>query len=294
MSGHFDHIPPTRIMMDLPRVLTSLEGLELMLSGGSTQGECVAVRGEVKSMEHMQGKEGMFSPSFLEPLLKGFPRGSNVSIIGPPGAGKTILCENIANDFLINGGNCLYVTLDKSPDNVRKSFQESRANLSDETYNKRLVFIDGFNWLVGKSQENYHVENLANLTELSIRIASAAYDIASPILLIFDSISPLVVYNSENSVIKFLQLLLARMKDWNGMGVYVVQEGVHSDEFCNTVGYLVDGILDMRMKEEKGKIKRYFRIRNLKFASHETRWIPFAIQAKRKFQLKHACSEETK
>jgi len=122
---------------------------------------------------------------------------------------------------------------------------------------------------------------------LSIRIASAACDLASPILLIFDSVSPLPVYNPENVVVKFLQLLLARVKDWKGIGVYVVQEGVHSGEFCNTLGYLVDGIFDMKMKEERGKITRYFRIRSLKFTSHETKWIPFIIQADRKFKLKH-------
>lgn len=233
-------------------------------------------------------REMKFPPNFLEPLItEGLPAGSNISLIGPPGVGKTIFCENLAKNFLRDGGNCLYVTLDKSPDEVRNDFQKIGTNLSEKKYKKRMVFVDGFSWLIGKSQEAHHIENLGNLTELSIQIASATCDLAAPILLIFDSVSPLSVYNPEDVVIKFLQLLLARIKDWKGMGVYVVQKGVHSTEFYNTLGYLVDGIFDMRMKEENEEIKRYFRVRCLKSMAHETRWIPFVIQTDRSIKLKH-------
>lgn len=283
---------PSRAIIELPRFPTSVEGLDKMMSRGLPQGRCMLVRDEPESGEIARGGKLIFPPDFLGPLInEGLPKGSNISLIGPPGVGKTVFCENLANDFLRNGGNCLYVTLDRAPDDVRNNFQELRTDLSEKEHKKRLVFVDGFSWLIGGSHEDYRVENLANLTELSIRIASAACDLAGPILLIFDSVSPLLVYNPENVVVKFLQLLLARIKDWKGMGVYVLQEGVHSDEFCNTLGYLVDGIFDMKLKEEKGRITRYFRIRNLKFTSHETKWIPFVIQASRKLKLKHRRGE---
>lgn len=243
-------------------------------------------RNSVLSVEMQKKME--FPPDLLGPLIgEGLPEGSNISLTGPPGVGKTIFCENLANNLLQNGVNCLYVTLDKAPDEVRNDFQKIGTNLSEREFVKRLVFVDGFSWLIGKSQEDYNIENLASLTELSIQIASAACDLAGTKLLIFDSISPLSVYNPEDVVIKFLQLLLARIKDWKGVGVYVVQEGVHSAEFYNTLGYLVDGIFDMKMKEEKEEITRYFRIRCLKSMAHETKWIRFVIQADRSFKLKH-------
>jgi KaiC/GvpD/RAD55 family RecA-like ATPase len=288
MNEHLNHTFSLEAIMETTRIPTNVSNINEMLSENLPQERGMIIRSGLESKRKVSIRETVFPPSFLEPLIKeGFPKGSNFSLIGPPGVGKTIFCENLVNNFLRNGGSCLYVTLDKAPDDVRSNFQELRTTLSEKECKKRLVFVDGFSWLIGKSREAYHVENLANLTELSIRVSSAAYDLADPILLIFDSVSPLVVYNPENVVVKFLQLLLARIKDWNGMGVYVVQEGVHSDEFCNTLGYLVDGILDMKMKEEKGKITRYFRIRSLKFMSHETRWIPFVIQTDRKFKLKH-------
>ena len=148
------------------------------------------------------------------------------------------------------------------------------------------MFVDCFSWLTGESREGHHIENLGNLTELSIRIASAACDLTNPLLLVFDSVSPLTVYNPEIVVIKFLQIILARIKDWKGMGIYVVQEGVHSEEFYNTLAYLADGVFDMKISEKKGKLLRHFRIRSLKSMAHETKWIPFVIQTDRSLKLK--------
>lgn len=291
MKKDLNHLP-SGANIELPRFLTSANGLGKMLSGSLSQESYMLLR-EPEPGETAQERKRILPIGLLEPLInEGLPKGSNVSLMGPPGVGKTIFCENLASDFIRKGGNCLYVTLDKAPEDVKNDFRQLRTDLSEEEYKKRLVFVDGFGWLIGKSQEDYRIENLANLTELSIRIASAACDLAGPVLLIFDSVSPLPVYNPENVVVKFLQLLLARIKDWKGMGVYVVQEGVHSNEFCNTLGYLVDGIFDMKMREEKGRITRYFRIRSLKFASHETKWIPFVIQANRKFKLKHRRGED--
>lgn len=286
MSRQLANAPSRETIMEFPRLFTNAERVDEMLSNSSSPRRCMTVQVGSKDGKTTHKRERIFLPSFLESFVEeGFPKGSNISLIGPPTVGKTIFCENLANGFLQNGGSCLYVTLDKAPNDVRNNFQKLETKVSEKEHKKMLVFVDGFSWLIGKSPEQYHVENLANLTELSIRISSAAYGLSGPILMIFDSVSPLVVYNPENIVVKFLQILLARIKDWNGIGVYVVQDGVHSAEFCNTLAYLVDGIFDMQMKEEKGKITRYFRIRSLKFTSHETRWMRFAIQADRKFKL---------
>jgi len=277
---------PTGTVLQRFRLLSSPQSLNQVTVEGPEQTPA-NIPDEPESKEASNERKQTFQPQLLQSLVsEGLPKGSNVSLIGPPGVGKTIFCENLASDFLKNDGHCIYITLDKAPDDIKNDFQTLERNLSKKESKRRLVFVDGFGWLVGKSEENYRIENLANLTELSIRIASAACDLEGQVLLIFDSISPLPVYNPENVVVKFLQLLLARVKDWKGMGIYVVQEGVHSNEFCNTLGYLVDGILDMKLAEEDGRITRYFRIRSLKFAPHETKWIPFEIQPDRKIRLK--------
>lgn len=213
-------------------------------------------------------------------------RGYSILLLGPPSVGKTVFCENLVKFCQQDKLAVLYVSLDKSPDDIKNDLQHLGLNVSLKSSRKSIVFIDGFNWLIGEFQEEFHVDNLGNLTELSIQIASAAESLSEPPLLIFDSISPLLVYNPENVVVKFLQILLAKIRNWRGFGFFVVQDGVHSDGFCNTLSYLVDGIFDMKIKEENDEISRHFRIRSLKSIPHDTKWIQFEIKTNREIKLK--------
>jgi len=226
--------------------------------------------------------KGIDMPANFNILLeKGVPEGNNILLIGPPGIGKTIFCENFLNACLGDGISCIYVTIDKTPSEVKNNLQKGRTKLD----NKNILIIDGYTWLIGKSREQYHIENLSNLTELNFKIISAASSVNKPFFLIFDSLSPLSLYNPENFVMKFLQLLMAKIKEWKGVGLYVVQAGVHSEEFYNTLGYLVDGIFDMKMIEEEKGIKRFFRVRAIGTVSHDTKWVPFIIRDDRTIEI---------
>lgn len=226
--------------------------------------------------------KNILMPSNFSILIEeGIPKGNNILLIGPPGIGKTIFCDNFVNECLKKSINCIYVTIDKTPEEVKNNFKKRGINYVEEC----VTFVDGYTWLIGKSNEQFHIESLSNLTELNFRITSVASSVSKPFILIFNSLSPLSLYNPEKFVMKFIQLLLAKIKERKGVGIYVVQAGVHSEEFYNTLGYLVDGIFDMKMIEEENKIKRYFRVRTINCVSHETEWMPFTIGNKRSIKL---------
>lgn len=224
--------------------------------------------------------------NFLGQLLnKDLPEGSCILLVGPPRAGKTIFCESLANNFLRNNMGCLYVAVDRSPANIRAGFERLGTNAQKMESEKRLAFVDGYNWLTGKSDEMFHIENLANLSEMFIMIERASTYLNGRLLLIFDSVSPLPIHNPEIDVIKFLQLLTARLRNWQGTGIYILQAGVHNEKFLNSLAFLVDGVFEMKMEEERGAIKRYFRIGNLRFMAPRMTWMPFEIEASKGFRL---------
>ena len=226
-----------------------------------------------------------FPLNFGSILENGFPKGCIISLFGPVGVGKTVFCENLAKGFLNSGAGCVYISTEQAPSDIRNDFRTLEADVEKLETQRRFAFIDGYSWLAGSSAETYRVENLANLSELATTIEKAYTNLGQEELIILDSVSPLCLHNPEEDVIKFLQLLAARTKGWGAMGVIVVQAGVHSQEFYNALAYLVDGMFDLRQNQEGNVIKRYFRIRNLRFSAHEVGWMPFIIEAGRGFKL---------
>jgi len=211
---------------------------------------------------------------------KDIPEGSSILLVGTPGAGKTMFCQSLADSFLKSNFSCLYIAVDRAPVDIRKDFGRLGTDIRRMESEKRLAFVDGYGWLSGKSNETFRIENLANLTELIIVIERASSYLGGRILLVFDSISPLPLHNPEIDVIKFIQLLSARLRNWKGIGIYVMQAGIHSEKFCNALAFLVDGIFEMKMEEENdGRIRRYFRIRNLRFMTPRMTWTPFVIES---------------
>ena len=237
----------------------------------------------------MQGRNRLRLPDFIHFLAKdGLVEGSNILLAGPPGVGKTVFCENIVKNYLQESSSCLYITLEKTPEELTFCFQTNGVDLHGDGIRDRMVYVDGYTWLIGKSNEKFFIDSLNNLTELNFKIFSAASQLGSPLIVIFNSISPLSLYNPETFVLKSLQLLFARVKEINAIGIFVVQSGVQSQEFYKTLEYLVNGIFDMKLGEDKGSIVRYFRIRSLSSSSHETNWVPFTIHNTREIEMKAA------
>lgn len=220
--------------------------------------------------------------AFSIPLLTSFvhsnaiPEG-NLIVVGPSGIGKTILCETIMRDLLLNRTRIMYASLDHSPKDIRTRVEAKGISMSEG--DAPLVFVDGYSWLVGEATEKYSARNLSNLSDLSVKMISASNELGKGIFFIFDSVSSLLVYNAENEVERFLGVNMARMKHAHNLGLWVVEEGIHSESFYNVLRHKSDGVLEMKFEEnDRGAVERYIRLHTLKNLKHEIMWKPFDIQ----------------
>jgi len=91
---------PSGETIEMPRFLTSVNGFDETLKGGSPQGQYVVVQEGPRLEEALHKTKPVFPFDFLERFVnEGLPQGSNVSLMGPPGVGKTVFCENLAKTF---------------------------------------------------------------------------------------------------------------------------------------------------------------------------------------------------
>ncbi len=226
-----------------------------------------------------------FPVRFGSILEEGFPKGCAISLYGPVGAGKTVFCENLAKGFLKGESGCVYISTERSPADIRNDFRTLKTDVYELETRGKLTFIDGYSWLAGGSTENFRIENLANPSEFLVVIEKACEHLGQEGLLILDSVSPLCLHNPDGEVTRLLQALAARIKAWEAIGIFVVQAGVHSKEFYNALAYLVDGMFELRQDNDGNTIRRYFRVRNLRFSAHDVGWMPFIIESGRGFKL---------
>lgn len=212
----------------------------------------------------------------LAPLLEsGLPLGTNMVLLGPPGAGKTSFSESLLCECMARGVGGLYITLDHSPAELRARLKDGHSPAGSKP---SLEFVDGYSWRTGGSTERFFVANLFNLSDLSVRIFLAANEMTGRIFFILDSVTTLLTYSSEAEVTRFLDVNMARMRRNANAGVYIVEEGIHSAAFYNSLRHIADAVLEMRIEDED-EIRRYIRVHTFRGANPSSRWVPYPFSS---------------
>jgi len=196
-------------------------------------------------------------------------------LLGPPGSGKSTFCLHFLKAGLINTQPCVIVATDYSPEEVKSGMKRLGVNVTLLEDQSRFRIVDCYSWRTGaRSTSPYHVDNPANLSDVSIAIENARRGLRNP-RVVCDSITTLTLETGEASAQKFLQVLTAKIKEVNGMGILVAEAGIHREEFVTFLRYTCDGVFEMKIEEAKGDLRRSFRIYFLKGIKHSDAWFPY-------------------
>lgn len=189
----------------------------------------------------------------------GIPKGSTILVIGPPGSGKSFLCNQFLDRGLISGQGGLYVTLDNAPQEILGSSEEYGWSFKENQ--EKLKIMDAYSWKLGKEVEGeYAVEGPSDLNQLNMTFTDALEDLEDlDKRIIIDSISTLILYTDPKSTAKFLQVISAKSKSNDGVLLITVEEGAHEDKTMSKLNYTADGVIKLK-KEEEG---RYFMIERM-------------------------------
>src|SRR5881628_2605968 len=215
----------------------------------------------------------------LDPITTGL----NIAVMGPPGVGKTSFCQSLLKEATKVGLKCLYAITNNPLAIVRDQLREQGVPAQGRP--DQVVYVDMYTWLLGeRSPERFQIDNASDMASVSVVLSSAAEAAGDRCFVVFDSLSTLLYYNSEELSIRFMKSHLARMKKHGNIGAYAIELGIHSNSFYNEVRSSFDGVIDLKLDEMDGELRRFVRVYSYRGA-HETKWFRFLIGPDRSVKI---------
>lgn len=190
-------------------------------------------------------------------------------------------CLELSKHFIEREENVIFVTVDAHPETVRQRATDFGLVI-ERVEGSQFVFVDCFSAIVGQeametsTRSILFVNSLSNIEQIGMNIMRASDWLGAQSKVIFYSVSPLFLHNSIQSMAKFFQIVSSTVRTKYGFILFVVHEGVHDESTSNTLKMLVDGVIEMRFRED---LKREIRVHHMRGVSTDTRWIPFEIEA---------------
>lgn len=178
---------------------------------------------------------------------------------------------------------CLYVTTNNPVALIREQLRALGVYPTGKT--EPVTFMDMYSWLLGeRSSERFQIDNASDIAALSVVISTAAEAVGDGSFVVFDSPSTLLAYNSEELTVRFMKSHLARMKKHGNVGAYAIETGIHTDSFYNEMRASFDSVIDMKLEEMDGELRRFVRVYRYR-GGHETKWFRLLIGPDRSVKI---------
>ncbi len=181
----------------------------------------------------------------------GLKKGSNVMVYGPTFTGKAMFVRSLFRKLITSGYGGIYV--------LTRDSAESLIEWLGEDYDPKLVkIIDCVTKSMtgdARDTESIKRETVMDLTGISAKISKFFEEFwrsgVRDLVLVFDSLSTLLMYMNLQTVFRFLHILTGRVKLTGAIAFYIVEEGMHDEKTIVTLKQLFNGMIEF--KEENGK-----------------------------------------
>ena len=164
----------------------------------------------------IKGSESVFS--------KYFPVGNSLLLISPPLSEITVFGLQYLYEGLKRGEPGVYITLDDSPEGLRLNALKFGWPLRNAEKMGLMRWIDVYSIHADKDVKStesiMRIDGPLALTDLSIALSQVQdgfHKLSGSYRFFFDSLSTLLLYNSPNTVYRFLQVLIVNSRPLMGL-----------------------------------------------------------------------------
>ena len=183
----------------------------------------------------------------LDNRIEGIRKGSNFMMIGPPMSGKEFVLNHIMyQGAAINGNAVTTVTTRESGPQILEWFKERKMDLPLE----KIGIIDCVSKTLGSAiPDNENIKMASSpvdLTGIGVKISQFFDEFLKKkniekIQLHVNSVSAILMYSNIQTVFRFLHVFTGRIKSIGGLGIYMIESGMHDDQAIATLKQLFDG-----------------------------------------------------
>ena len=191
--------------------------------------------------------------SLDEILSGGYPGGSTILIIGPPGIGKELLIYQFIISGLSQNDFSFYIT----KRTVSEVLHDSRAFGFDADLAKVSL------WMANSGgQLKFDIDDITNLS-LMVKEVVKKED-GKRIRIAIDALSSILMLNPSETIYRFLAHLFAGIKERDLVLLATLEEGMHSAQVFSAMAELFDGVMELKLYEEGFKIIPTLRIKKIR------------------------------
>jgi KaiC/GvpD/RAD55 family RecA-like ATPase len=171
----------------------------------------------------------------------GYINPANIILIGPSGMEKAAFAYHFAA-AAASDENAFIVCGSTSPDDIISKAAHMGLDLNKDN----IRFIDCYSTTLGRgkaqgTEKITVVDGPSALNDLSLALNEAIRASAGKrIRIVFDTLSTFVLYNSKDSIRKFLGVVEGRLKNAGASSLYLVDEGVHEKQLLGLIEQGVD------------------------------------------------------
>lgn len=178
------------------------------------------------------------------------PEGTPLTILlfGDPGPLKQLWSQHYIYGELLSGKSGIYLSITSPPEDIRKNFARFNKDIT-QFEESTFVFIDCYPRRQKSRQYSVPVDT-SSLTDFGMVLSDAFQALqADQGVVIFDSVSTLMLYFDPEQVIKFAVNQASRLKEWGWTGIFIVEKGVNDEKIENSLKFLLDGVFEIKDSE---------------------------------------------
>ena len=189
---------------------------------------------------------------------KEFPLGVSILLYGFVASGKTTFCLTLTRELLKNNLPCVWICLDESPNSIREKMDYFQVDYRSCQDNNLLRFIDVYSeQITGKPLEDPYVISCSsafNLNELNRTLMQALSEVKGQGVVVFDSVSTLLLYNLAGTCEEFLKVHLSRITSAGFTGLFILQRELHTPQTEEMLKMMCDAVLEFGFDKDMRKI----------------------------------------